>query len=121
MPNNITHAERQLQFKNILKLQERIDNFLNEKGDGGAEKFKLVSVGHEMMRLNSNFYESGVRLGDESFSTLATESENKRDLAMSFLTVIYSNWIYHKKTNFDVLEVGAGSGDLMKEIFTIRD
>lgn len=122
MLDSITNPERKKKFNEILKLLEQIDSFVGEKGkQEGGERFELVTVGNEMMRLNSKFYQSGVKLGDEAFSTLATESKNKRDLAMSFLAVIYTNWTYDKKTNFDVLEIGAGSGDLMKEIFAIRD
>jgi SAM-dependent MidA family methyltransferase len=73
------------------------------------------------MEANSKFYKEGVVLGEESFTTLATEPENKRDLAMSFLAMIYFAWMRNKNHEFNVLEIGAGSGDLMKEIFTIRE
>jgi len=73
------------------------------------------------MKLNSEFYQGGVNVGEKSFSTLATEPENKRDLAMSFLANIYSAWTIQNKSEFNVLEIGAGSGDLIKEIFAIRN
>lgn len=112
----------QEKFQNIIQLYDKIDIAFKEKGmREGGESFNLVSVGHEMMRANNEFYQAGVALGEQSFSTLATESDNKRDLAMSFLAMIYSAWTLMKKTEFNVLEIGAGSGDLMKEIFTIRN
>ncbi len=106
-------------FKNILLLCNKIDNLIEQKGIKGG--FNLWTVGHEMMKANTDFYQSGVFLGEESFTTLATEPKNKRDLAMSFLAMIYSAWTLENKTEFNVLEIGAGSGDLMNEIFTIRE
>lgn len=40
---------------------------------------------------------------------------------MYFLATMYSSWDIEKKPEFNVLEIGAGSCDLMNEIFTIRD
>ena len=114
-----TRREPTIYFKDILELCTKIDNLIEQKGIKGG--FKLRTVGYEMMEANSDFYQSGVVLGKQSFTTLATESENKIDLAMSFLAMIYSAWTLENKTEFNVLEIGAGSGDLMKEIFTIRD
>jgi SAM-dependent MidA family methyltransferase len=115
----LTAQELQRNFKNILSVCNKIDKLIEQKGIKGG--FNLWTVGHEMMKANSDFYQSGVVLGEQSFTTLATEPENKRDLAMSFLTMIYSAWTLENKTEFNVLEIGAGSGDLMKEIFTIRN
>jgi len=105
-------------FGDIIKLCNEIDDLLSQKG---GDKFELRSIGHEMMKSNSEFYQSGVDVGKNSFSTLATEPENKRDLAMSFLANIYSAWTIQNKSEFNVLEIGAGSGDLIKEIFAIRN
>ena len=118
----LTAPELRRNYNNITKLLEKIDDSVKQKGSNSkSEKFDLVTVGHEMMKANAEFYQSGIKLGEKSFSTLATEPENKRDLAMSFLASIYSAWIIQKEREFNVLEIGAGSGDLMSEIFTIRD
>lgn len=118
----LTAQELQRNFKNILLVCNKIDNLIEQKGiKEGVKLFELRTVGYEMMEANSDFYQSGVVLGEESFTTLATEPENKRDLAMSFLAMIYFAWIRNKNHEFNVLEIGAGSGDLMKEIFTIRN
>ena len=118
----LTRPELRKNFNDILKLYTEIDNLITQKGiKEGVKLFELQTVGNKMMEANSNFYQSGVVLGKQSFTTLATESENKRDLAMSFLAMIYSAWTLENKTEFNVLEIGAGSGDLMKEIFTIRE
>ena len=88
-----TRPEPTINFKDILELCTKIDNLIKQKGiKEGVKLFELRTVGHEMMEANSNFYQSGVVLGKQSFTTLATESENKRDLAMSFLAMIYSAW-----------------------------
>ena len=118
----ITRPELRTNFNNILKLCAVIDDLMEQKGiKEGVKLFELQTVGNKMMEANSKFYKEGVVLGKQSFATLATESENKRDLAMSFLAMIYSAWTLENKTEFNVLEIGAGSGDLMKEIFTIRE
>jgi SAM-dependent MidA family methyltransferase len=118
----LTAPELRRNYNNIIKLLEKIDDSIKQKGSNSKiEKFDLVTVGHEMMKANAEFYQSGIKLGEKSFSTLATEPENKRDLAMSFLAMIYLAWMRNENHEFNVLEIGAGSGDLMKEIFTIRE
>jgi len=112
-------TENQRFASEIRDILVQIDKLMEEKS---LEKdINFQSLGSIMEESNQQFYKSGIELGKFGFSTLATEKENKRELAMTFLSSIYSNWRDEQKEIYNILEIGAGSGDLMLEIFTIKD
>jgi SAM-dependent MidA family methyltransferase len=112
-------TENQRFVSEIRDILLQIDKLMEEKS---LEKnINFQSLGSIMERSNQQFYKSGIELGEFGFSTLATEKENKRELAMTFLSSIYSNWQDEQKEIYNILEIGAGSGDLMLEIFKIKD
>jgi len=110
------------EFQKIQDLTKQIDAYIELKRT--TNNFdNLKSVGKVIIDENSKFYSGGVSLGrghEDSFSTLATEEENKNDLAKTFLALMYINWLGERKDVFEVAEIGAGSGDLMKEVLSIK-
>ena len=40
---------------------------------------------------------------------------------MSYLSMMFIGWYLEKKDEYNILEIGSGSGDLMLKIFNIRD
>ena len=117
--NPLTQIENRRRFEEIKGIFLQIDKLMEKKSLENNTNFQ--SLGSIMEESNQRFYKSGIEIGESGFTTLATEEENKRELAMSFLAMIYAGWHLQKKESFNILEIGAGSGDLMLEIFKIKD
>ncbi len=105
-------------FGEIAKTLQNIDEYISSKNHDGN---KFESIGFAMEATNNSFYRSGIQLGSMGFKTLATEKTTLEKLAMSYLSMIFIGWYPKKKDEYNILEIGSGSGDLMLKIFNIRD
>ena len=107
--------EQQQKFINIQELINDIDNV--------AKSNDSKLLGAIIADENSEFYSAGVNIGlksGDSFTTMASENENLNNLAKTILASIFASWLKERKETFKIAEIGAGSGQLMKEIFAIK-
>lgn len=86
-----------------------------------ARKDNSLTIGEFMNMQNKSFYENpSTEIGAEGdFATICSIPSKREKLANMIVSAMFNAWKLEKKYEFSVVEFGAGSGDLMKEIHKI--